>query len=270
MLKKIVKDYVGKDNIPYQLIDMPFFYRRSSTKEIRRLKEKYAGKRCFIVGNGPSLNKLDLSKLEGDYSFAVNGIFYKTKECGYRPTFYVVEDSDVMLDNVDEINSYNSKSTRFFPKNYKHLIKNKDNTIFFNMDTGYYNETSPHFRIPRFSADMSNVLYCGQSVTMINLQIAYYLGFQEVYLIGMDFSYNIPDSAIIDGNRITSTEDDDNHFHPDYFGKGKVWHDPELDKVLASYKMMKLVYEMNGRKIFNATAGGKLELFERVDFDSIF
>ncbi|EHU4928650.1 DUF115 domain-containing protein [Vibrio vulnificus] len=270
MLKKIIKNTIGVNSIPYWLVDNQYFYRLSSKEEIVTLKDKYKGKRCVIVGNGPSLNKIDLSKLEGEYSFAVNGIFYKTRECGYKPTFYVVEDTDVMLDNVNEINQYSAKEFRFFPKNYKHLVKSKDNTIFFNMDTGYYNKTSPHFRIPRFSADMSRVLYCGQSVTMINLQIAYYLGFSEVYLIGMDFSYNVPDSAIIDGNRITSTEDDNNHFHPDYFGRGKVWHDPELDKVLASYKMMKLVYEMNGRKIYNATAGGKLEIFERVDFNSVF
>lgn len=270
MLKRIVKNFVGKDKIPYQFIDTPYFYRSSSTREIHSLRDKYKGERCVIVGNGPSLNKIDLSKLENEYSFAVNGIFYKTQDCGYRPTFYVVEDTDVMLDNIDEINRYKAKELRFFPKNYKHLISDKIDTIFFNMDTGYYNKTSPHFRIPRFSADMSRVLYCGQSVTMINLQIAYFLGFTEVYLIGMDFSYNIPKSAVVEGNRITSMEDDDNHFHPDYFGKGKVWHDPELDKVLASYKMMKLMYEMDGRKIYNATVGGHLELFERVNFDNVF
>jgi hypothetical protein len=105
---------------------------------------------------------------------------------------------------------------------------------------------------------------------MINLQLAYYFGFDEVYLIGMDFDYKIPDSAIIEGLSITSTTDDINHFHPDYFGPGKKWHDPDLEQVLTSYKKMKEVYKADGRKIINATKGGKLEVFERVDYDQLF
>jgi hypothetical protein len=107
-------------------------------------------------------------------------------------------------------------------------------------------------------------------VTIINLQLAYYMGFTEVILIGMDFSYTIPDDAKIDGSNITSMSDDPNHFHPDYFGKGKVWKDPQLDRVLANYRLANLVYESDGRRIVNATPGGKLELFERVPYDELF
>ena len=100
--------------------------------------------------------------------------------------------------------------------------------------------------------------------------MAYFLGFTEVYLIGMDFSYNVPDSAKVDGNVIESTEDDVNHFHPDYFGKGKKWHDPKLHNVLKSYRLAKLMFELDDRKVINATVGGNLEVFERVDFNTLF
>jgi hypothetical protein len=86
----------------------------------------------------------------------------------------------------------------------------------------------------------------------------------------MDFSYAVPDSVIKTGNVWESTEDDPNHFHPNYFGVGKKWHDPKLDNVLQSYQLCKMVFEKDDRKIFNATNGGKLELFERVDYDSLF
>ena len=138
------------------------------------------------------------------------------------------------------------------------------------MNRGFYEESSPNFSMPRFSTDASKRIYCGQSVTIINLQLAYHLGFSKIYLVGMDFSYNIPDSAKVNGLEIESTEDDVNHFHPDYFGAGKKWHDPQLDKVLLSYKQSKLMFEAAGRKIVNATKGGNLNIFERVDFDSLF
>lgn len=268
-IRSWVKKYIGKDRLPYGFLEEPYFFRFPDTSKLKALHNRFEGKRCFILGNGPSLNKCDLGKLKDEYSFGVNGIFYKTLECGYRPTFYVVEDSHVMKDNVDQINDYDAPF-KLFPIDYKHHIKNRKNVIFFRMNTGFYQETSPNYCIPRFSADCSKRIYCGQSVTMINLQLAHYFGFEEVYLIGMDFDYKIPDTAQVIGNDIVSHGDDPNHFHPDYFGAGKTWHDPHLDRVLDSYKMMKVIYEATGRRIINATVGGKLEVFDRASYDSLF
>lgn len=239
------------------------------TDELAQFYNRFQGQRCFIIGNGPSLNRHDLSLLENEYSFGVNSFYYKTRETGFRPTFYVVEDSSVMKENVAEIRAYEAPF-KFFPTIYRSLHPKTPNTFFFEMNRGFYEKTSPNYAVPRFSTDASRVLYCGQSVTYINLQLAYFMGFTEVYLIGMDFDYVIPDSHKRTGDVLLSDTDDMNHFHKDYFGKGKTWKDPKLDRVLANYRMANLVYSSVGRKIFNATKGGKLEEFYRVDYDSIF
>lgn len=267
--RDLMKRIIPKSILPYTYFEEPFFWRMPDSNKIKAMKNKFEGERCFIIGNGPSLNKTDLTKLENEYTFGVNSIFLKSESIDFKPTFYVVEDSHVFLDNIEEINSYDAEY-KIFPINYKSFVKDKDKCIFFRMNEGFYRNESPNYCIPRFSADLSKRIYCGQSVTMINLQLAYYMGFKEVYLVGMDFSYVIPDSAEITSDGILSTEDDPNHFHPDYFGKGKKWHDPHLDRVLNSYKMNKLVFEADQRKIYNATAGGKLEIFERIDFDKLF
>jgi len=238
-------------------------------QRLQALRDIHKGERCFIIGNGPSLNKCDLGLLKDEFSFAVNGIFYKTKEVGYRPTFYMVEDNHVVADNIKKINRYKCPY-KFFPANYKHLIVPDENTIFVPADLGFYRENHPSFCIPRFSKEVENVIYTGQSVTIMQLQMAYHLGFSEVYLIGMDFSYALPDSTKVEGCNYTSQEDDVNHFHPDYFGKGKKWHDPKLDRVLLNYQKCKEAFEEDGRKIYNATIGGKLELFERKDYNKLF
>ena len=236
---------------------------------LKSLKNKYAGKRCFILGNGPSLNHCDLSLLKDEYSFAVNGIFYKTQEMGYRPNFYMVEDNHVVYDNREQINAYECEY-KFFPFSYKHVIDPDKNTIFLPSDFGFYREYHPYYCKPRFSKDVSRSIYVGQSVTIMQLQMAYHLGFTEVYLIGMDFSYALPESTEVDGCNYTSNEDDINHFHPDYFGKGKKWHDPKLDRVLMNYEKCKEEFEADGRKIYNATVGGKLEIFERKNYSDLF
>jgi hypothetical protein len=215
------------------------------------------------------LNKIDLSKLNGEYSIAVNGIFYKTEQSGYKPTYYVVEDTSVMRENIADIKAYEVEK-KFFPTIYTDIHPADESTYFFKMNRGFYEPKSPNYCVPRFSTDFSQRAFCGQSVTFINLQLAFYMGFTEVYLIGMDFSYIIPEKFERKGDIITSTDDDPNHFHPDYFGKGKTWKDPKLDRVLANYNMAKLAYETAGRKIYNATVGGKLELFERKRYDSLF
>lgn len=268
ILKKTTQSLFNAGLLPLKFLEEPYFYSNNS-KKMKSFKNKFKGKRCFIIGNGPSLNLIDLEKLNGEYTFGVNSIFYKTESTGFKPTFYVVEDGHVVDDNISEINKY-SVEYKFFPSVYKGKLKKSANTTFFNMNRGFYEINSPNCNLPRFSTDCSQRIYCGQSVTIINLQLAYYMGFEEVYLIGMDFSYHIPDSAEIDGDSITSNEDDCNHFDPRYFGKGKKWHDPKLDNVLASYKMNKLVFEHFGRKIYNATIDGKLEVFERIDFETLF
>ncbi len=243
--------------------------------DISEFHNKHAGERCVIIGNGPSLNDLELGRLRDEYTIGVNGIFY-AEAIDYPLSYYVVEDTSVMKENLEAIKGYGA-GHKFFPTIYRDLYGNVPveegslgGVTFFTMNRGFYAKESPNFCVPRFSTDASQRLYCGQSVTIINLQLAYYMGFSEVYLIGMDFSYTIPDSAKVEGDLITSTEDDPNHFHKDYFGKGKTWKDPKLDRVMNNYQLAKVMYEADGRAIYNATAGGKLELFERRDFHEVF
>jgi hypothetical protein len=236
---------------------------------MREFEGRHKGDRLVVIGNGPSLNRLDLGLLKNEFTIGVNGIFYAKDAMGFDPTFYVVEDTAVMADNLETIRAYEA-GNKFFPSIYRDRVGEADNVTYFMMNRGFYSPGSPNFCIPRFSTDCSQQVFCGQSVTIINLQLAYYMGFAEVVLIGMDFSYVIPDDAEINGNLITSAGDDPNHFHPDYFGKGKVWKDPKLDRVLASYSLAKRMFEADGRRIINATAGGELHLFERHSYEALF
>jgi hypothetical protein len=237
--------------------------------EIGHFRDLHRGQRAVIIGNGPSLNQHDLSKLAGHNTIAVNGIFYAAHRMEFDPTYYVVEDTAFMRDNLEEVKAYRA-GHKFFPSIYRPLIGTDRNVTYFMMNRGFYERKSPDFCIPRFSTDPTQRIYSGQSVTIINLQLAFYLGFEEVVLIGMDFSYSVPEDAVVNGDIVTSAGDDPNHFHPEYFGAGKVWKDPKLERVLANYALAKRVYEANDRRIVNATAGGKLELFDRVEFEEIF
>ena len=237
--------------------------------KLRAMHNMHKGERCFIIGNGPSLNAHDLDLLKNEYSFGVNSIFYKTEDSGFRPSFYVVEDGHVVDDNLEAIADYDVDK-KFILAHYRDKFLGDQEIYWLPADLGFYRSTHPFGSIPRFSRDISHAVYAGQSVTHINLQIAFFLGFSEVYLIGMDFHYEKPKSVVTEGLTWISTEDDPNHFDPRYFGAGKKWHDPQLDKVALNYKLARSVFERNKRKLKNASIGGKLEIFERIDFNSLF
>ena len=111
-------------------------------------------------------------------------------------------------------------------------------------------------------------------MTYTCLQLAAYFGFEEIYLIGVDANYVIPSDAELSGasrvKEIDMESDDPNHFHPDYFGKGKRWHEPNVDVMIEAYEEAKRACNAKGIKITNATVGGKLEVFPRVAFESLF
>jgi hypothetical protein len=230
----------------------------------------YAGKRCFILGNGPSLNSVNFEALKNELSFGVNSIFLMTKKNGFIPTFYVVEDNLVFKENKDEINLF-AGVTKILPSCYAAELANRSEIVEFNMDTTFYNKSKPDvYSTPNFNTSSESVFYCGQSVTYINMQLAFYMGFTKVYLLGMDFSYSKPADHDQKGNHIHSSGDDPNHFHKDYFGKGKTWKDPRLGRVQRSYMRAKFEFEADGRIIENATRGGELELFDRIDEDKLW
>lgn len=245
-----------------------------SSEEVRRLshfKDKFFGQRCFIVGNGPSLNNHDLTHLKNEFSFGVNSIFLKTETDGFKPTFYVVEDNHVVEDNIEEIEEYDVEH-KFILAQYRHMFRYKPNIFWLPADMGFYKGVGhPYGGIPRFSEDCSKVIYAGQSVTYMNLQLAFHMGFSEVFLIGMDFEYIKP-SHVVENTPTswTSNGDDPNHFDPRYFGHGKSWHDPQLDKVALNFEFAKRQYQNAGRRLLNATIGGKLEIFERCEWSRLF
>ena len=156
-----------------------------------------------------------------------------------------------------------------FPIERSNVIKKDRDTIFF------YQEGQKSERF-RFSTDISNCIYGGYTVTFINFQIAYYLGFKKVYLIGMDHNYTVPEKEVkISKNKrsapeVTTLTEDKNHFDPTYFGKGYRWHLPDVERMEFSYHKVKKVFEEDNREVFDATVNGKLNIFKKVDYYSLF
>jgi hypothetical protein len=231
-------------------------WRVTSRKDLEQFRNIHQGKRCFILGNGPSLKQTDLTKLKNEYTFGMNRIYLAFDDMGFETSYYVSVNDLVIEQCANEI--LELKIPRFVSwRAGKRWLTQQEN-LFFLYTT--YTE-------PKFAKDIRNRLWESATVTYVALQIAFFMGFDEVILIGVDHNFETKGKA---NTTIISQGDDPNHFHPGYFGKGFRWQLPDLEMSEVGYRMAKEAFERDGRKVLDATIGGKLSIFEKIDYNRLF
>ncbi|MEE9910703.1 MAG: DUF115 domain-containing protein [Deltaproteobacteria bacterium] len=234
----------------------------------RHLKNKYTGKRAFIVGNGPSLNKTPLYLLKNEYTMCFNRFFIMNERINWDPTFYATTDNIVLSDILGEVVEFIPRThysflpdIHFRGDNYIEKIGRIDNLYWLQQQHG-----------EGFSQDLPKI-FPGGTVIYEGFQILRYLGFQEIYLVGVDLNYKIHDSVKYLKKRgldIESQKDDDpNHFDPRYFGKNKKYHQPEetvVQNIFRNLKYLSGILPELDLKIINAGYDSKLDYFPKADF----
>ncbi len=236
-------------------------WRRESMRHLATLKDRHRGQRCFIIGNGPSLKHTDLTRLKGEFTFGMNRIYLLFPELGFTTTYYLSVNNLVIEQCAAEILAlpvpkFVSWRSRPYFQNF--LEEGQLPPLIF-LHTTYAG--------PTFARDARGRLWEGATVTYVALQLAYHMGFEQVILIGVDHNFTTqgkPNSTVV------SQGDDPDHFHASYFGKGFRWQLPDLETSERAYRMARHAYEQAGRQVVDATLGGHLTVFPKVDYDSLF
>lgn len=231
---------------------------KSELKKLAEYKDRYKGERCFVIGTGPSLTAEDLTALSGEYTFASNSIFRYFDKTDWRPDFYSVCDRTYYLANKEGIDSVTVKKQKFFPLDFALNFGFKD-------EYRYYLRTPYSVRHPRFRNNPLHAFQEGSTVTYHLLQLAVMMGFSEIYLLGIDFNYSLHKDN--KGNIIRDDKVKDYAFND----KAANYTIPNLEASYYSYCSAEEYCKKHNYKvrIYNATRGGKLEVFKRVDFDEI-
>jgi len=233
-------------------------WRRESIRRLAALKDRYRGERCFVIGNGPSLRETDVSNLKNEYTLGMNRIYLAFDDWGFQTSFLVSVNDLVVEQCVDDFLTlkmprfFSWRSRKFFPQ----LPIDQLPTFLHTSYTG-----------PGFTTDARRRIWEGATVTNVCLQLAFHMGFEEVILIGVDHSFAAkgkPNATVV------SEGDDQSHFDPRYFGKGFRWQLPDLDTSEQGYWMARQAFEAAGRSVVDATIGGHLQVFPKVDYNSLF
>ncbi len=236
--------YFQKSNLLYQ---------SKKFLKIREFKNIHKGQRCFIVGTAPSLTISDLDLIKGELSFSVNSIVKILDKTEWRPTYYGIQDMHVYEKiEKDVINAnlpYCFVGHRLYSK-----FKSAQGFIpyfLYNCRHSSHGELMP--LSSNVSNDVSKVVYDGYSIVHSLIQIAIYMGFHEIYIIGCDCSYDINGS---------------HHFvESGFFDKQAA---TVGERMIYAHKIAKEYADKNGVQIFNCTRGGMLEVYERVNLESLF
>ncbi len=238
--------------------------RRKYEKAFLELKDSHKGERCFVIGNGPSLTVEDLSLLEKEKTFAANRIFYIYDKTNWRPTYYCAQDDVVIDDIMTKLPEVKEQCEKMFLigdcyiKAGDSLQNNKD-VLFF--CAKYIKAHKKRL----FSDRIEKYISGGGSITYASIQIAAYMGFSEIYLLGVDHNYS---TSACDNKEMGSSDVKLNYFEgmPTTLKVNK----PNPDNATLSFIQAKEYCDAHGIKIFNATRGGKLEVYPRIKLEDIF
>ena len=245
-LKEKMRVYLNHSQDPEYL---EWYYNHAH--KLLKFKNIHKGEDCFIIGNGPSLNKIDLRPLNNYHTFGLNKIYLMFDKVDLNISYHVAVNPLVIEQGAKEFEKLSCPSFLSYRPSRK-IIKNLDHIYF--LATG-----GPH----TFSENIIQEIYEGYTVTYVAMQIAYYMGFDTIYLIGVDHNYICKGKP----NEVQTIEGiDANHFHPDYFG-GKAWQLPDLDASELSYSLARFFFTRSGKKIYDATCEGKLNIFPKISFE---
>ncbi len=225
---------------------------------------RHTGERCFVVGNGPSLNKIDMTRLKDEVTLGANRAFIGFEKWGFSYDYWMVQDRILADQSANE----------FCENLPKEMIKFIPYTILRHFDTARLDNVVPFHLDYTQQCSFSNdpfSLHEGFTVTVGLLQVAAIMGFTKIVLVGVDHSYQIPTKNVNDDKK-WSGQGLSNHFSEDYtnFQNGQVWEMPDIDKMTRAYEAAATWSQENGIEIVNASPGTHLDAFPKVEFESLF
>lgn len=242
----------------YQTYVIKHFDKCKYSKRLKKFKNIHKGEVCFIVGNGPSLSPDDLEVLHKNNipTFGFNRIFLMFEKTNWRPTYYISQDEKMLKNCTKQVSEMNLPY-KFIPLQLKYYFGiNIKDALYFNMQA---DDLIPF-------GEFANIVGNSNTVAYTAAQLAAYMGFKKIYLIGVDHSFSVVKN---DKGEIIRDENAKDYFTDAYNTDKNELYIPNLDASTRTFLKMKKNCDAAGIEVYNATRGGKLEVFPRVNFDDL-
>ncbi|MET3655505.1 6-hydroxymethylpterin diphosphokinase MptE-like protein [Sporosarcina psychrophila] len=225
-----------------------------SYRPLKSIHNIHKGKRCFIIATGPSLSLSDVEKLENEYTISMNSMCLALDKTNWRPTYYGIQDENV-YEKIESVLKSANLPNVLISDNIAKRFSINSSWIQYPLNIAYhsYEQGYEQRYFAKFSDNCYRAVYDGYSVTYSLIQLAVYMGFNEIYLLGADTNYS--------KDKTKQHFVESGHFDPLYKTAG--------ERMIIAYKVAKEYADSHGINIYNATRGGMLEVFPRVDLDEV-
>jgi hypothetical protein len=231
------------------------YSRYQGRDSLRKLRSAWEGKPALVVGNGPSLNRTPLDAFLGVRSIGMNKIDLIYPAVRWRPDIVLCVNNLVATQHQDAW--MRSGVPVYLSWKCRRMVRRELRSKFV-----YFLSLADQ----AFSTDVAEGVGSSDTVTYTALQFAHFLGADPVVIVGVDHSFagaNEGRENMIE-KRVGADRD---HFHPAYFADGQSWGVPNLRVSEQGYRLAREAFETDGRRIYDATVGGKLTVFEKITID---
>lgn len=216
------------------------------------LKGRHQGQPMLVVGNGPSLNHTPLEDFAALPAIGMNKIDLLFTRSAWRPSMIVCANDAVVMQHRAQFTNSDIpiwlawKHRWYMPKHAKRL-------------SYYLNRKGSIFR-----TDLENGVSIGDTVTFVALQLAFWTGADPVIIFGVDHTFQNVGPA---KQYKRWSGPDVNHFDPGYFQHGSLFGNPDLAASESQYADALAHFEAEGRRIYDATVGGQLNVFPKIGLE---
>lgn len=241
------------------------------TARNRIFRDCHKGRRCFVIGNGPSLATQDLSFLSNEITLVTNSFYlHPVISDRWQPTYYFLSDPAYFDSSIDpsvfkEITDQIRSTTFFVPHFAKDLVLDKGvlpaEQTYFVVTWGEFDEGKPPVE-----PDLTTSIPGMQTVVQFAILVAMYMGCSQIYLLGLDHDW-----LSHGGEHLTFSNSQKEGNQPS--GNITGWnYRPLMEAVLVMwqiYEGIARLAEVKGIEIINVTRGGFLDVFPRGSYEDI-
>ncbi|WP_391120344.1 hypothetical protein [Psychrobacillus sp. L3] len=279
-----VKKQLSELNITSKIIDYKAKDLEVSSNILKKnehLLNSSKSKRCFVIGNAPSLGELDLDKIINDDKIMVNNFYKNPSLINLNPTYWMLADplfwkkDQLFLDPILDILNGKLSNTKLFISDealgtVKRDIIDEENIYYYHMDNCNSDISSVS------EIDFTNIVpLFAQNVISTSLMLALFLKYEEIVLIGCDhtwwnYSKEEIENGVIPPHYYTKNDLDKKTSKNIFKDYGYEGIRKTIERQKQEYYQLKLIAQSKDIKILNATPGGYLEIFDRIIFEDLF
>jgi len=241
----------------------------------KSLLNRHRGERCFILCNGPSVKQQDIRPMKNEIVFSVSNGYLHPDFGDICPRYHCVPQLTygkvtpaLAVKWFEEMHGRIYGAELFLDQQEWALVQQHE--LFAGRQVNYVCAGENYFpKNPVSIPGLDGIVPRVQTVPVMALMIALYMGFKEIYLLGVDHDWFVKkeykyffEPGLLKGMDLGVS--------PDGILETTLWDElPAVHKVWSQYRSIKLMAQAVGAAIYNATHGGMLDEFERVRFEDV-